>query len=241
MILHLSTVDSTSEVAKQLLQDHAFVAVSADLQTKGRGRNGKIWIGDHNANVYVSYGYKHLREIDRQYLVDAMFYPAIAVVETLREVTPNHHYRIKYPNDIQIKTPSGWAKISGILTEHEFEGSRCSTTTIGIGINVRQMVFPDTISQPCTSLLAQNVDVSVRNVLEVLHRHMTLYAGLEHDILVGRWRSELNIQGAVLSVAGDEHTWLVCSIEEDGRLVVENTVTHEQRVIDNGDTIRYID
>ncbi|MEY2719404.1 MAG: hypothetical protein RLZZ273_770 [Bacteroidota bacterium] len=241
LILHLSTVDSTSEVAKQLLQDHPFVVVSADVQTAGRGRNGKAWMGDSGANVYVSYGYKHAAPKNRQYLVDAMFFPALAVVATLRELDSIHTYRIKYPNDIQITTPSGWAKISGILTEHEFEGPHCVTTTIGIGINVRQTVFPDTITQPCTSLLAQNVDVSVRTVLEVLHRHMSNGAVVNHTDLYQRWLCELELQGTEVHIVGSEHTWNVCSVEEDGRLLVQNTVTHEQRVIDNGDTIRYID
>lgn len=241
MKIHLSTVDSTSEVAKQLLQDYPFVVVSADAQTKGRGRNGKHWIGDREANVYVSYGYKHTTPTTGSYLVDAMFFPALAVVETLREIDHSHHFRIKYPNDIQIQTPGGWAKISGILTEHEFDGPHCTTTTVGVGINVRQIVFPDTITQPCTSLLAQDVNVSVPTVLEILHRHMASCAELDHVTLFQRWQSELSLRGVTLHVVGTEHTWLVSSIEEDGRLVVENTVTHEQRVIDNGDTIRYID
>lgn len=241
MILHLSSVDSTSSVAKQLLQDYDQVVVSADAQTAGRGRNGKTWEGAPKENLYISFGRRHGEQTNPSTVVASMCYPALAVLATVRTLSPDILYRLKYPNDIQAQTTAGWAKISGILIEHEFVGSTCLTTTIGIGINVRQTVFPDTITQPCTSLLAQNVDVSVRTVLEVLHRHMSNGAVVNHTDLYQRWLCELELQGTEVHIVGSEHTWNVCSVEEDGRLLVQNTVTHEQRVIDNGDTIRYID
>ena len=241
MILHLSSVDSTSSVAKQLLQDYDQVVVSADAQTAGRGRNGKTWEGAPKENLYISFGRRHGEQTNPSTVVASMCYPALAVLATVRTLSPDILYRLKYPNDIQAQTTAGWAKISGILIEHEFVGSTCLTTTIGIGINVRQTVFPDTISQNCTSLLLQDVDVAIDVVRSELQQHMAFYAAIDHATIFQMWCRELQLEGRTIRIADTEHVWIVQLVQPDGRLLVQNTVSHEQRIIDNGDTIRYDD
>jgi BirA family transcriptional regulator, biotin operon repressor / biotin---[acetyl-CoA-carboxylase] ligase len=241
MIIHLSSVDSTNTVAKQLLQDYDSVVVSADEQTSGRGRNGKTWEGQPRENLYISFGYRHNNLASSNTVVGSMYYSSLAVVAVLRELCPMRHHRIKYPNDIQTLTSDGWAKVSGILVEHEFVGSVCVTTTVGIGINVRQTVFPDTISQNCTSLLLQEADLSVNDVRNELLQQMTYHSSIDHEAIFRMWCDELQLVGRQLRVAGSDGTWMVQLIQPDGRLLVQNTVSHEQRIIDNGDTIRYDD
>lgn len=241
MVLHLSTVDSTSTVAKALLENYEAVIVSADHQTGGRGRNGKSWVGDPGANVYISFGYRHQNPVPQEYILSAMAFPTLAVVDVVREHLPESVVRIKYPNDVQAQTESGWAKLSGILVEHEFEGSRCIATTIGIGINVGQMSFPDTINQPCTSLSLQGSHVSPAQIREHLIHRMVHYSALHPGIVNDLWNREVGLLGKHVYCVESSDTWIVEQILPDGRLLVRSTISHQERTIDNGDTIRYLD
>ena len=241
MVLHLSTVDSTSSVAKALLENYEAVIVSADHQTGGRGRNGKSWLGDPGANVYISFGYRHVHPVAQEYLLAAMAFPTLAVVDVVREHLPEVPIRIKYPNDIQANIETGWAKLSGILVEHEFEGSRCVSTTIGIGINVGQTTFPDTINQSCTSITLQGSHVSPAQIRELLIQRMVHYSALHPRIVNDLWTNEIGLVGKYIYCLESPDTWIVEQILPDGRLLVRSTISHQERTIDNGDTIRYLD
>lgn len=241
MYLHLSSVDSTSTLAKALLENYTEVIVSADHQTGGRGRNGKTWVGDPGANVYLSFGYRHQQVVGPEYALFSMAFPTLVVLDVIRNHVNDTKVRIKYPNDIQVKTGAGWAKISGVLVEHEFEGSRCAATTIGIGINVRQTEFAETITQPCTSLRLQGINVSSASVREQIIEQMATYPTITHNGVILRWKAELDLINKLVFVEASDETWNIERIMTDGRLIVRGTISHQERTIDNGDTIRYID
>lgn len=241
MHIHLSTVDSTNNVVKAMLRDYSSVIVTADEQTAGRGRNGKEWVGDANANVYASFGTRHTQQPTQDYLVAAMAYPSLAVYALLRTLDDSIQIRLKYPNDIQVNTQDGWAKIAGVLIEHEFVGSRCTATTIGVGINVRQLAFPATITQLCTSLLAQGIDVSVAEVRNSLLAWVNHFSQQPHSDVLQEWWSALHIEDKEIEVRGSSDIWKLERLMDDGRLLVRSITTLEERIIDNGDTIRYND
>jgi len=241
MHIHLSSVDSTNTVARELLKDLPFVIVSADYQTAGRGRGGKTWEGDSDTNVYISFAHRVGAMVETAYMVASMGYPTLAVATALRTLAPELSVRVKYPNDVQIKAERGWSKIAGILTEHEFEGSKCVATIIGIGINVQQTVFPETISQPCTSLLLHGVHVSAEKVRSCIIDQMSQYSKLAPSDAVVEWKNELRLIGNNIQVVGSSEIWVVEQLLDDGRLLIRNTTTLLERIIDNGDSIRYID
>jgi BirA family biotin operon repressor/biotin-[acetyl-CoA-carboxylase] ligase len=241
MHVHLSTVDSTNTVARELLKDTPFVVVSADHQTAGRGRSGKKWEGDPSANVYISFAQRVNNTVETAYVVASMAYPTLAVASVLRTLAPEITVRIKYPNDLQVQTDKGWSKIAGILTEHEFEGSRCVATIIGIGINVQQTVFPETISQPCTSLQLQNVHVATETVRSYIIDRMFQYSQMSPSDAIDEWTKELRLTGNNIRVLDSDDVWVVEQLLDDGRLLIRNTTTFLERIIDNGDSIRYID
>jgi BirA family biotin operon repressor/biotin-[acetyl-CoA-carboxylase] ligase len=241
MHIHLSSVNSTNTVARELLKDQPFVIVSADHQTAGRGRGGKTWEGDSGANVYISFAHRVSSVVETTYVVASMAYPTLAVSTAIRSLAPEMLVRIKYPNDVQVRVEQGWSKIAGILTEHEFEGSRCVATIIGIGINVRQTVFPETISQPCTSLLLHNVDVSAEKVRCRIIDEMFVYSQMAPFDAVAAWNKELRLIGKSIQVIGSADVWIVEQLLDDGRLLIRNSTTLLERIIDNGDSIRYID
>lgn len=238
---HLPSVSSTSDYARELLRTYPFVFVSAANQTAGRGRKGKSWQGDHGANIYCSFGLTHSDVVVADDLSAYMARGALATLHTLRASAPGVTFRLKYPNDIQALTGSTWAKISGVLVEHEFHGSRCTGTIVGIGVNVDQEVFSDTIEQPCTSLRLLGVTAQQTVLLDGLkHRfqEMREMAWLDVHHL---WVHELHVIGNHVSVVGVDGIWTVQRILSDGRLVVREDVTQQERIISDGDSVRYQD
>ena len=239
--IHLPTVTSTNDYAKELLVSHPYVMVSAEHQKAGRGRNGKVWIGDEHKNIYCSFGVRHVHPLKGEMIHLWMAIGALAVLDTLRTVAPTVHLRLKYPNDVQVREQSTWAKISGVLVEHEFLGQSCTSSVIGIGINVEQSIFPETIEQPCTSLYRIGSRVDVSDVLTRLRASMDAALLMTSTELSSRWISELHPHTTRFRIIGEEGVWMMKGIGSDGRLHAEHTTTHIERIISDGDTLRYED
>lgn len=239
--IHLPTVPSTNDYAKELLLSHPYVMVSAEHQTAGRGRNGKVWVGDEHKNIYCSFGVRHPQPLTGEMVHLFMATGAIAVLDTIHAVAPSAQLRLKYPNDVQVREQTTWAKISGVLVEHEFLGASCTSSIVGIGLNVEQTMFPETIGQPCTSLYRIGVRVGVHDVLSRLQDSMNAALLMTPTELSSRWINELNLESTRFRIAGEEGVWMIKDIRSDGRLQAEHTTTHIERIISDGDTLRYED
>lgn len=239
--IHLPSVTSTNDYAKELLADHSLVFVSANHQTAGRGRNGKVWYGDEHKNIYCSFGIRHQHPPLPETIHLYMAVGALAVIDTIRTFVPQAQTRLKYPNDVQVLDDGVWCKISGVLVEHEFLASICASTVIGVGMNVEQTLFPDTITQPCTSLLRIGCRIDVHDVLSHLQQSIQAALLLAPTELSSRWISELSPLTTQFRVIGEEGLWYMSGLGNDGRLHARHTSTHIERIISDGDTLRYED
>ena len=125
-IYHFDEVSSTNELARSY---PVYTALTADHQTGGRGRHGRIW-ESVNGNLYLSLVLPDFQE-KNPYLA---FVVGVAVAAALAEFD----VRLKWPNDVLLKGQ----KIGGILLE-QAPGKLIA----GIGINVAghpagQMAYP---------------------------------------------------------------------------------------------------
>ena len=238
---HLPVVTSTSDYAKELLATYPYVFVSAQHQTKGRGRNGKEWVGDYSANAYCSIGIVHSQDEGIEELSAYMARGALAVMETLRAIHPSMSIRIKYPIDVQAFYNGHWSKIAGILIEHEFRGMCCTSTIVGIGVNVDQEIFPETITQHCTSLRLLGVRSDVDHVISLLRQSFTSWRQREWKTVHDLWVSELDLQTKRIRLTDAEGIWTLRQVLPDGRLILRNDVSRSERTISDGDTLRYED
>ena len=59
--LHFDIVESTNIIAKQLLSSHNEVIITADIQTHGKGRNGKVWHSGIGRDILFSHGQKNIK------------------------------------------------------------------------------------------------------------------------------------------------------------------------------------
>lgn len=236
---HLPVVTSTSDYAKELLSRYPFVLVSAQQQTVGRGRNGKRWLGEHGVNLYCSFGMLHGTPPTVSDLSSYMARGSLACIDIVRALIGVEKVRMKYPNDVQVVENNQWSKICGILVEHEYHGKNCTSTTVGIGINVNQTAFSDTITQPCTSLLLQGIQTTVDEVLRSLIDSFSRWRLVETDKVMTRWSDELMRTSHGIQIVGVEGSWNVLRLHEDGRLILQNDVSRIERTISDGDTLRY--
>lgn len=238
--IHLTEVSSTNDVARELLRDVESVIISADHQTGGKGRRGRTWHDQPGESVLVTFGLRHNKERSVSDLAADMARGCLAVLNVLHQYGLTDRVRCKYPNDVQAHEVTGWCKLAGVLIEHDFLGSKCQSTVIGIGMNVLQKEFGETIGQPATSLLRLGVSRSAQEVVEDLRICLEQLIGLSSEEVYELWRSELGVGMKIVELHGHDGKWIASDLDENGRLVVVNINDGTQRIIDDGDTLRYL-
>ena len=181
-IIKLNATDSTNSYLKRLLAkdilDDLTVVVSKH-QTKGKGRNGNVWVNEASLNLAFSI-YKKFSNlgIKDKFMLNVI--SSISVFQLLKE-NNLEKLKIKWPNDIM--TAKG--KISGILIENSFKGKLINYSIIGVGINVNQKKFKDLPN--ATSLFIEtglefSLDSLASRLAEIFHRNFLLFDKNDNDL-----------------------------------------------------------
>ena len=151
-VVKFKQIDSTNNYLKnsyKLLNNFTFVV--AEFQSKGKGRNDRVWSSEEGQNLMFSFLIK-----DQDLLKK---FSALSIISAVEVVKLLEEYQIKgvsikWPNDVLI----GDKKVCGIL----LEGQILEYLVVGIGLNVNQKVFPDGLRRPATSLsLEANKDFNI--------------------------------------------------------------------------------
>ncbi len=141
--LHLRHTESTNDRARELGAAGApsGAIVTAEAQTAGRGRRGRVWSAPAGSALLLS---ALLRPLGLEHGLLPLAVP-IAVCEAIESVAPVRT-RVKWPNDVWIEE----AKVAGVLIEARFP----EWAVIGIGVNVsiEPDQFPDDLRWPATSI-----------------------------------------------------------------------------------------
>jgi BirA family biotin operon repressor/biotin-[acetyl-CoA-carboxylase] ligase len=237
---HFQEISSTNDYVKEFLLKEDEVTVTAENQTHGRGRNQRTWIGDFGKNVYLSYGIKHKFPKEMEDLIVYQAIGCLLALKSLQHFAPQIDFRLKYPNDILAKCEDNiYRKICGVLVEHTFQGNSCTSSIIGIGVNIEQNMFEEKVSQTATSLALLGVGISTLDFTLDLIYNFSKISKISTKEWFKEWQENLNIEGCSLTVIGDEDKWKVLSMGSDGRLFVENENNGNLKYIDDGDSIRY--
>jgi len=107
------------------------VALLADEQTAGRGRNGRSWFADPTASLVLSVA------VERPADGAALLGLPLAIGVTLADVLAAHGATVmlKWPNDLLVASPAGPAKSGGILVEVRSQGA-LQRVVAGCGLNL---------------------------------------------------------------------------------------------------------
>jgi BirA family transcriptional regulator, biotin operon repressor / biotin---[acetyl-CoA-carboxylase] ligase len=169
LVRHAS-VDSTSARAFAAIDAgearHGDLHV-ADCQEQGRGRLGRTWESPDGEGMYASLVLLPSPPGPRP--AELTMAAGLGVLETIRELGLSRA-ELKWPNDIMVVG----SKISGILAESRDLTGAQPALVVGIGINVRQTSFPESLTRErrVISLLRLGIDVSVDEVLAGLCRRL---------------------------------------------------------------------
>lgn len=157
-------IDSTnSELLRRRTPDTGIVALFAEHQSGGRGRQGRAWASPPGANLYLSLARTFDGDFTR--LGGLSLAVGIAVAETLHALGART-VALKWPNDLVTEDGETLRKLGGLLIEGGLQDGR-PRAVIGLGLNVRMPAdAAAAIDQPWTDLDALLGDAALpRNVV----------------------------------------------------------------------------
>ena len=143
--IELTEVGSTNIYAMEQVQanmaGHGTVFF-AHTQTAGKGQQGKSWVTEPGTNITMSV-VLDCSPLSITQLFELSLTISVACQDFFSRYAPEET-SIKWPNDIY------WSdrKAGGILIENSIRGDKWQWAVVGIGINLNQSVFPDTLKNP---------------------------------------------------------------------------------------------
>jgi BirA family biotin operon repressor/biotin-[acetyl-CoA-carboxylase] ligase len=208
--VHHRVTDSTNERAKQLVAAGAphGTLVTADEQSAGRGRQGRVWTAEPGHALLMSLVVRGLIKGDALLPLAA----AVAVCEAC-EATARVSCGIKWPNDVWIDG----RKVCGTLIEGRPQEG---WAVLGIGVNVSTPTFPRELAETATSLALAAPPAPPREaVLEALLSSLDrLLSAPAAEVLVA-WRERDALLGAPVAWNGGRGR--AAGITDAGALRVE--------------------
>lgn len=196
------------------------VVVLAEVQTAGRGRQGRAWNDVPGASLAFSVLLKPSLSLPRLPLLALAM--ACSVAEAAEAVTGRKH-SVKWPNDVLFEG----RKVCGILAESRSGSDGRPVLVIGTGVNVNHRLedFPQEFRQRATSLREAggeylNPESVLAAVLERFERYVTLARDRGADALRDAVIDRLPAPGTTVAVRrGDDRVeGVVEGITETGAL-----------------------
>ncbi|MFA6635781.1 MAG: biotin--[acetyl-CoA-carboxylase] ligase [Candidatus Omnitrophota bacterium] len=227
--------ESTNALACSLASEGApeGTVVTAESQTKGRGRLGRPWESPPGG-LYFSVILRpemRIEEISAMTLVAAS-----AIVNAISEIS-SAKTGIKWPNDIFI----GDKKVCGILAETMGQMDRTDFLVIGVGINVN--TEREKLPEEATSMKAETGETVNRIeflclILENLERYYDIFRSKGFSVFREEVKRMSNALGNEVSVETNRNTVFGIAVDIDGMgaLIVRD---HEGKThsIHSGDVI----
>lgn len=150
-------VGSTNDVVRSWLADGTpeVCLALADLQSAGRGRDGRTWTAPAGAALLLSLGFRPVwLRPDQLWRLAAIV--SLAMAEAGEEIArlPSGTIALKWPNDLVVEGADGLKKLAGVLGETDGLGTDDPRAVIGIGVNGdwSRGAFPPALADAMTSL-----------------------------------------------------------------------------------------
>ena len=218
-IIKKDVITSTNDYIKDNYETlENYTVVTANYQTKGKGRISRTWESKPCENIIFSMlinDFKNRTDLNLLSLV-----ASVSVHKLLRKYLKNIF--IKWPNDILVDNK----KICGILLEGK-SNKKSSMIVIGIGINVNQITFSNEIDSLTTSLKKElNLHFDIDNL--VLELRNQLINDIEeflnnNNSFIDYIRDNLFGRNQLISYTKDnkEYEGIILDINNDGKLIIK--------------------
>ncbi len=221
--IYLDEIDSTNSylLDKNNKIDKEGTVVLAEKQTKGRGRNNRIWYSEKGLNLNFSILISNKYFFGKNFnLINLGISLAVAnSIERQCFIQTN----VKWPNDILINGK----KTAGILLEANSQGSKIEKLVIGIGLNVNQTSFKGDFNFLPTSIKLEAKENIEREKLlaEILNNfeNMLLKIISRPESILNDWRDKCSMIGKRISINqnGKIIIGTFVDIDDNGYLILE--------------------
>lgn len=156
-MVFLPSCHSTNAIAADLVHDLVFengTIVITNQQTNGRGQRGTVWDSGNGENLTFSILLRRLNlAVTNQFVLSQTV--ALGIIKYIK--SKNIDALIKWPNDIYISDK----KVCGTLIENSIQGSRITTSIVGVGLNVNQIVFEHASATSLTVVKGHTLDLTI--------------------------------------------------------------------------------
>lgn len=224
-LIKLIEVDSTNTFLKDLLSNSEPLAegtvIMSAHQTAGRGQRGTNWESEQGKNIMLSvYLAPKALPLNKQFFLNMAI--ALAVAQALQQFI-KEDIKIKWPNDIYWNNK----KLGGILVENTLAGTNIKSSIIGIGININQRKFSDSIS-PKTISAANilhkdlNLDDVVAQLCISLEKYYLMLLAKKYAILHKYYSESLYLRGELylFEENGQVFEGFITDVDESGFLII---------------------
>jgi BirA family biotin operon repressor/biotin-[acetyl-CoA-carboxylase] ligase len=225
----LDSVDSTNNYAMQKVHEGLAChgdAVFAYTQTSGKGQRGKAWESNPGENILLSVILKQVSFFDSiPFVFNAMI--ALTVRQFLEDLI-SETVVIKWPNDVYIRD----RKSAGILIENNFRGSNWNWSIVGIGINVNQFSFGESVGPAISikQLTGESYDseaLAKKLQVQIVQRFDQMQPA-DIDPIIETYNQHLYKKGALVQLKTADASIItkIIGVEKDGRLITFDKETH---------------
>jgi len=224
-IIKLDTVVSTNSFLKDLSVNAAlenFTVVVTQKQTKGRGQQKNKWLSEPYKNLTFSVftSLKDVKIIHKKYLNFAI---SLAIYRVLFDKNIPK-ISIKWPNDLMVANK----KICGILIENTFFGDQIKSTIVGIGLNVNQEKFPNSLrnvtSLKLATLKETDLNLLLHEILAELKTNIKLLESKDFHLLEKQYLNVLykkNIPTMFKTSKDEIFMGIISGISDQGNLQIQ--------------------
>ena len=207
--IHLDETESTNDICLNELKNSDIpILVTADMQTKGRGRNEKEW-NSPKGNLYFSFGF------NRHNLINGLSVKVgLIIAESLQQILKKN-VLLKWPNDLFYLDK----KIGGILVETS-SINNIFKIVIGIGVNLQ---LSDSNKQWGNLEINTDIDKVKEQIIEMLSSKLFVF--LEDDLdedWSKRWTNLCIHNEKEIMLESNNEELLFMGINHDGQLIGKN-------------------
>ena len=204
--IHLDETESTNDIClNEINNSDKPILVTADMQTKGRGRNEKEW-NSPKGNLYFSFGFT------RHNLINGISVKVgLIVAESLQQILKKD-VLLKWPNDLFYLNK----KVGGILVETS-SINNIFKIVIGIGVNLQ---LSDSNKQWGNLEINTDIDKVKEQIIEMLSSKLFVF--LEDDLDENwskRWTNLCIHNGKEIMLESSNEELLFMGINHNGQLI----------------------
>lgn len=209
------SLPSTQDVLKRPEYSNAAegTVIQTRIQTAGRGRRGRVWVGDQAGNLYLSFLLRP--NLKPQQFGQIGLVAGIALAQAIRPLLKNPaDLVLKWPNDILL----AGKKCAGILVETD----ATNNVIVGVGVNVKTAPLEHTARLNDFCVAPVHEDDLRDRILYIFSDLYKRWLENEWGVLHGEWLANALPAGTPMTVkhGGQIRTGWFETIDDGGNLIL---------------------